>query len=803
MGSGGGGVDIGGGKGHGDGGNGQGIRPSGDGSYTVWGNLTVPSGVEFPGGITLNIPKDTTLNLPENFNWPENIKVKGDGTITPDNKKLPATITLKDDLIFATGKPINLNYTYNGNGQVTITWYEDENTTQELQEAPKGDRFYWIEMSAEATNLYQAVSKIEKVEVKKEGRAPEKPTISQTNAGSITVKTVSGQKYICTDSSNPPSIDDPDWIDGTGMEYKFDGLHSNKQYYIHTYFTGNDYLATSTIIYRDTTTKPADYTVAFPASLTAGGSGSIAPGATFDVGFGGQAVVTAPATVTLTDNATGKTVTAALLVNGQPHDGSGAVATFSGAGDTGVEVGVALPADVAQAGSYTGNITFTVTYTEGETTGSTTQNVGVTYTCHSVTFNAQGGSGVNPQLVADGGHATEPAAPTKTGYTFAGWYKDSALTQAWDFGADTVTADVTLYAKWTPVDYTVHVTAENGSANADKQTANLGDMVTLQADPDEGYHFVQWEVVAGSVTVSKENTFTMPAGDVTVKAVFAAHDYTAWAANNNGTHSRTCSVCGDTQNGNCSGGEATCSQLAICEFCGSQYGALAPDNHKAVSEWTKENGKHYHKCEYGCDTHLDEADCSGGEATCTALAVCDTCGEEYGKVNASNHTNLVKTEAKAATHMAEGNIEYWYCDGCEKYFSDEAGTKEIALKDTVIPKLTEHTADGTGWHSDETNHWNTCECGEKLNEAAHTFEWVIDKEATATEKGSKHEKCTVCGYEKAAVEIPATGTPSDTDTSSPQTGDDSNIALWIAVMLAAGAALTGTAVYSRKRKHSR
>ena len=117
-----------------------------------------------------------------------------------------------------------------------------------------------------------------------------------------------------------------------------------------------------------------------------------------------------------------------------------------------------------------------------------------------------------------------------------------------------------------------------------------------------------------------------------------------------------------------------------------------------------------------------------------------------------------------------------------------------------------------GWNSDETSHWNTCECGEKLNEAAHTFEWVIDKEATATEKGSKHEKCTVCGYEKAAVEIPATGTPSDTDTpggdqiddtTSPETGDDSNIALWIAVMLAAGAALTGTAVYSRKRKYSR
>ena len=267
------------------------------------------------------------------------------------------------------------------------------------------------------------------------------------------------------------------------------------------------------------------------------------------------------------------------------------------------------------------------------------------------------------------------------------------------------------------------------------------------------------------------------------------------------------------------GGTATCSQLAVCDICGSQYGDYDADNHKAVSAWMQENGKHYHKCEYGCDTHLDEAECSGGTATCTAQALCAVCGGTYGAVDPANHANLVKTEAKAATHLTEGNIEYWYCDGCDKYFRDQAGTEEIAdLSETVIPKLAEHTPDNTGWHSDETNHWNTCECGEKLNEAAHTFEWVTDKEATATEAGSRHKECTVCGYEEAAVEIPATGTtdpsepPTDTDkpsgdqtgdTTSPQTGDDSNIALWIAVMLAAGAVLTGTAVYSRKRKYSR
>lgn len=79
----------------------------------------------------------------------------------------------------------------------------------------------------------------------------------------------------------------------------------------------------------------------------------------------------------------------------------------------------------------------------------------------------------------------------------------------------------------------------------------------------------------------------------------------------------------------------------------------------------------------------------------------------------------------------------------------------------------EHTPDNTGWHSDDINHWNTCACGAKLNEAAHTFEWVIDKQPTETEAGSKHEECTVCGYAKAAVDIPATGTTTPAPTVSP------------------------------------
>ena len=112
-------------------------------------------------------------------------------------------------------------------------------------------------------------------------------------------------------------------------------------------------------------------------------------------------------------------------------------------------------------------------------------------------------------------------------------------------------------------------------------------------------------------------------------------------------------------------------------------------------------------------------------------------------IPATGH-KLTKVNAKAATHMAEGNIEYWHCSVCEKYFSDESATTEIALANTVTGKLTAHTADITEWEYNRTNHWNNCECGEKLNMAEHTFEWITDKEATESKTGVKHEECTVC-----------------------------------------------------------
>ena len=113
---------------------------------------------------------------------------------------------------------------------------------------------------------------------------------------------------------------------------------------------------------------------------------------------------------------------------------------------------------------------------------------------------------------------------------------------------------------------------------------------------------------------------------------------------------------------------------------------------------------------------------------------------------------------------------------------------------TITPTAASHTHSyGTAWKCDGTNHWHECACGDKADTAAHTFKWVTDKEATATEKGSKHEECSVCGYKKAAAEIPATGSGNGSasqptkpgSTGSPETGDSSSV-LWLAILCISG-----------------
>ena len=159
------------------------------------------------------------------------------------------------------------------------------------------------------------------------------------------------------------------------------------------------------------------------------------------------------------------------------------------------------------------------------------------------------------------------------------------------------------------------------------------------------------------------------------------------------------------------------------------------DGH-TYGEWASNgDGTHTRKCTVDGCAGSETKDCSGGKATCRDKAKCAVCGKTYGKLDAKNHADLKHIPAKAATWVAEGNIEYWYCEGCGRYFSDRDGTKEIRRADTV----------------------------------------------TAKRKSSS-----------------AAAKPED-DPKSPGTGDTSNLALWIALLLASGGAAIGTTVVSRKK----
>lgn len=159
---------------------------------------------------------------------------------------------------------------------------------------------------------------------------------------------------------------------------------------------------------------------------------------------------------------------------------------------------------------------------------------------------------------------------------------------------------------------------------------------------------------------------------------------------------------------------------------------------------------------------------------------------------------------------------------------DESDTQSFWVETdlTMTPAADGHTHNyGTEWKYDETNHWHECEDGEKADITAHNFKWIVDKKATATEKGSKHEECTVCGYKKTAVDIPVTDFRNSSDdqpnkpintassesssadqtnkpinTASPKTGNTDYMILWIVLLVAGGGVfITATAV-DRKKK---
>ena len=275
--------------------------------------------------------------------------------------------------------------------------------------------------------------------------------------------------------------------------------------------------------------------------------------------------------------------------------------------------------------------------------------------------------------------------------------------------------------------------------------------------------------------------------------------------------------------------------------------------HKYGTEWKYDETNHWHECECGNKADItahtfkqiidkeatatekgskhEERTVCGYKKAAVDIPKIDSHSHNYGtewKHDETNHWHECECGNKAdiTAHTFK-----WIVD--KEATATEKGSKHeectvCGYKKTAvdIPKIDSHNHNyGTEWKYDKTNHWHECEDGEKADITAHNFKWIIDKEATATEKGSKHEECTVCGYKKAAVDIPVTdfGNSSDDqpnkpintassesssadqtnkpiNTASPKTGNTDNMILWIVLLVIGGGAfITATAV-DRKKK---
>ena len=198
---------------------------------------------------------------------------------------------------------------------------------------------------------------------------------------------------------------------------------------------------------------------------------------------------------------------------------------------------------------------------------------------------------------------------------------------------------------------------------------------------------------------------------------------------------------------------------------------------------------------------------AGGTATCASPATCALCGDAYGEKNLANHASLAHIDAVAATHLTEGTVEHWHCDGCGKYYGDAAATNAISAADTVAPRLEGHAPDGSGWHSDASGHWQLCACGEKVSAGGHELEWVTDREPAVGVAGSRHQECATCGYKTAAEEVPAASEDGEPESGAEKpeksealanTGDPTVLLAPLAAC-AAGAAALAASIRARRR----
>ena len=351
---------------------------------------------------------------------------------------------------------------------------------------------------------------------------------------------------------------------------------------------------------------------------------------------------------------------------------------------------------------------------------------------YTITFDTAGGSEIAPITQDYGTPITAPADPTREGYTFTGWDTEIPTTMPAE--------NITLKARWKDIEKPtgeIIIGTNKWREFLNKLTFGLffkdTQEVTINASDNSGTVFVSYlvtdrdlseEELGSLVYRAYDEPFLIePNGEYIVYAMLVDESLNiTYLRSDRITLDNIRPVIGGIENGKtyCEAQTVTIDEkyidtvtvngtkvtldensgftlspadgeqkIIVTDKAGNtaEMTVTINDGH-TFGEWTSNgDGTHSRKCTVDGCKGVETMACSGGNATCAEKAVCEYCGKAYGKPDSNNHTDLKHIDAKAATKTAEGNIEYWYCGGCDKYYSDKDGINEIKKADTVTANL--------------------------------------------------------------------------------------------------------------------